>query len=521
MKWKAITISVLLGLSLTMFAQESNLNSNPNLFLLDSLAIDTFPPPRNLDGYTQDGAVRLWWEVPLLPDTLSKGLNLYQPLQKTNPEVESKNGNKYMAKDGRDIQVPFNFPQNANFVVPANLIGYNIYRNENFLDYLEYDGNDTTFYWDFSATYPAFYHYTVTALYDLAPAGMPGDTAESEPAGPKEFWVGYDFILPYWEEWSTGSFDPNLWTADSCWFIFGQEGNPEPAAGFQTNTVDTNYSHSLISYWINCHGIAEPYIDGDFFLEFDIKLVTPTSSGTEVLRIDIADSLDWQNILTLDNSNGSYDWEHIVVNITEEVKGKTTRLAFVAEGEDASNINAWYIDNINLYRKCNPPQDFHWAVPDQVLAWSPPLPHTPTKTEAPKELQGYRVYVESTMLGFTTDTFHVLDQYYGFGPYWVTALYEDCEGCSEGIFGSISQKENSIADKIRIWPNPGKGIVHIESPEAFSKLSIFSSHGKGIREYTGLRKSLLVDLSDQCSGLYFIVIKKGDQTMTKKILLRK
>lgn len=478
MKWKAITISVLLGLSLSMFAQESNLNSKNNLFLVDSISCDTFPPPRDLEGYSMWEYVELWWKRPVLPS----------------------------------------YPA----YTPINLLGYKLYRNGALHSYIPYLGNDTTFYSEI-LTYPYPYTYQVSALYSLQPCGIPGANEESSLEGPFEIYFQV-FILPFTESWCTGSFDPNLWTADSCWFIFGQEGNPEPAAGFQTNIVDTNYNHSLISFWINCWehpGTVDPYIDGDFFLEFDIKLVTPTSSGTELLRIDIADSLDWQNILTLDNSNGSYDWEHIVVNITEEVKGKTTRLAFVAEGEDASNINAWYIDNINLYRKCNPPQDFHWAVPDQVLAWSPPLPHTPTKTEAPKELQGYRVYVESTMLGFTTDTFHVLDQYYGFGPYWVTALYEDCEGYSEGIFGSISQKENSIADKIRIWPNPGKGIVHIESPEAFSKLSIFSSHGKGIREYTVQRKSLLVDLSDQCSGLYFIVIQKGDQTMTKKILLRK
>ena len=75
------------------------------MLLADSIACDTCPPPRNLDGMTQDDAANLWWQVPLLIDTI--------------------------------------ISNDTNYLVPTNLLGYNLYRNNLLLEYLEYIGEDT------------------------------------------------------------------------------------------------------------------------------------------------------------------------------------------------------------------------------------------------------------------------------------------------------------------------------------------------------------------------------------------
>lgn len=455
-----------------------------NIFISDSIAIDTFPPPRNMDGYTQDDAAYLWWEVPLLIDTII-----------------------------------FN---DTTFLNPANLIGYNLYRNEAFLDYIAYDENDTTSYWDFTTPYPGFYDYAVTALYDLTPAGLPGDTAESEPTPPKELWVGYEGMLPFVENWETGSFDPNLWTTDTCWDIIGSLGNPEPSAAFIGHPLDTNYQHPLISYWINCRdhpNTADPYIDGDFCLEFDVKLNANTSSGDELLIIQIADSLDWESIDTISNIGSSFDWETFKYNITLKVKGEMTRFTFVAEGQDASNINTWYIDNIRLYRYCNPPRDLHWVVFDTLMSWTAPLPHSDDTLKPTQALLGYDIYDDDSFLDFTTDTFYYFNNPAGYGPFYVGAKYEDCIPVSNEIFGPVRICERVHTNEIRIFPNPADDELNIHTDKKIDRLKVIGTSGTEYFQSFPANKQTKIKTTNLKDGLYILELGSGRKIYRQKFII--
>ncbi len=462
-----------------------NFPANDLFISSDSIACDTFPPPRNLDGYTQDDAIKVWWEVPLLP---------------------------------------MNSENSGGFFTPENLLGYKLYRNDDFLNYIEYDGEDTTTYWDFTLFYPDLYCYTVTALYDLGVCGLPGDTGISIFEGPFCAWGGYEGILPFVEDWNTGSFDPNLWTADSNWFINGQSGNPQPTAQFTESIIDTNYHSSLISYWINCKyppGTGNIYIDGDFWLEFDIKLDDNSMSGNEFLTVQLTDSIDWQTITEFSNEGGSFDWQFNKINITDLAKGNYIRISFVAEGQNATDINSWYIDNIMLYRQCNPPLDLQWLVFDESMAWSPPLPHTSDHSDISRELLGYNVYEITQFLDFTIDTFYVLDQSYGYGPYYVTAVYEDCEPASNPIFGPTGIDENLSNTEIKIFPNPAKDRISIRSDKVISRIQLIKSDGVLILDRNFQNSFVSLPLDNYPAGIYLLKIYQDNTVINRKLLLEK
>ena len=223
-------------------------------FKADSIACDTFPPPRNLEWLTFDNTIILWWEVPVLDTVVSS--------------------------------------------TPQNLIAYNIIKDGELLDSIPYIGEDTTYYYDY-LSYPTTHHYYVSALYDLTPCGFPGEVGESEYIGPAIACGFGAIILSFTEDWNTGSFDPNLWLHDTNWIVDGQYGNPLPTAAYISTWNDTNYRQGITSYWLDCRhhpGTFDPYIDGDFYLEFDSKLHNLYPTGTEFLKIEIQDSIGWQTI---------------------------------------------------------------------------------------------------------------------------------------------------------------------------------------------------------------------------------
>lgn len=444
----------------------------------DSLACDSFPPPRNLDGYTQDDAARLWWEVPLL-----------------NP--------------------------------PENLLGYNLYRNNQLLEYIEYDGADTTFYWDMNTPWYDLYTYYVTSVYDLSPCGFPGDTAESDPSNEKEFWIGIDFMLPFVEDWNTGSFDPNLWDAEENWSINGNYGNPLPATLFTGSQINETYAFRLSSYSINCRdhpGTSDPYVDGDFYLEFDIMLIDLDTCGIDRMRVQFIDtSMVYQTIAEFTDSTEGFTWESHKINITQHVKGEMIKIAFLAEGEEGStfNINYWYIDNIELYRQCNPPRELQWAVIDEIMSWHPPLPHTIVKDKGNKELQGYNIYYSDGQyhfLTFTTDTFHVLDQSYN--SYYVTAVYDDCEPASNELIGHVSIIEKTTESEINIYPNPADEMITISSSSSISQVKLINLSGQVLTEMESDKQEYQLNTSSLPNGIYIIEALVNDRIIRKKFVVR-
>ncbi|MEA3478229.1 MAG: T9SS type A sorting domain-containing protein, partial [Bacteroidota bacterium] len=258
--------------------------------------------------------------------------------------------------------------------VPDNLIGYKVYRDQDWIASIQYNGEDTSSYYD-TGLDPYTFQYDVSALYNLAAYGFPGETGESMLEGPLLIQVQYGYPLPFEETWSSGNFELNEWDHSGNWLISGHSGNPHPSAEFSWFPVLTNYKSSLTTYPLDGVNLSNPWIDGCIWLDFDLKLVDRNMSGTEKLGIEVGNDNGWFKIREFDNARGSFGWENLHTDISNYAAGEIFRIRFVAEGENSSDILSWSVDNIYVYRDCPPPSDLDLEVQNCVdinLTWHSP-----------------------------------------------------------------------------------------------------------------------------------------------------
>jgi hypothetical protein len=260
--------------------------------------------------------------------------------------------------------------------LPEGLIGYNIYRDGDFVDYVAHVGDSP----DVIQTYveqnlsPGIYAYTATAVYDLTSYGFPGEEDESMEEGPAMVVVDYCFDLEFMETWELGNFDANNWTTDGAnWSINGQTGQPAPAAEFTWDPIVTNYEIGLESYPLCAVGMTE----GKIYLDFDLKLVDVNPTGEEFLHAQVWnwDSQTWMTVESYSNIDGSFGWESKSINIKPQAMGKVFKIRFHAMGVNSLNILSWFVDNIHVYRMCDAPTDLTSTVENDnnvALNWVSP-----------------------------------------------------------------------------------------------------------------------------------------------------
>ncbi len=232
--------------------------------------------------------------------------------------------------------------------IPSNLIGYNIYRwGDSIARVVHHEEPPPLEYYDFDL-WPAVYEYTITAIYDLTPYGFTGE-GESMHEGPVYVTVSFGYPLPFFEPWDLGTFEANVWEHGDCgnWVINAQVGDPAPSAEFKWDEPLTYYRCPLISYPL----LGSEIIDGDIFVDFDLKLDDRYETGNERLTLSLWIDGQFYNVDDW-NNEGSFDWTTHSVEITTIAKGHDFRLAFIAEGDSSINIQAWYVDNIHVYRVC-------------------------------------------------------------------------------------------------------------------------------------------------------------------------
>lgn len=210
----------------------------------------------------------------------------------------------------------------------------------------------------------------------MEPYGMPGDTGESCIGGPVYISSGMYIILPFYEDWN-GGFEEKIWEVDNdSWIIDPDIGNPPKSASFVGDSGLLNYTGGLISFSLGPIDI----VDGSVFLEFDLKLNDLNQGGTEHLTVKILDDTTWYEIDNFSNS-GNIPWTHYQHDITDLTTTGCIRVGFFANGENSSNIEAWFIDNVYVYRLCAKPTnltaeaEFHQDYSITQLNWEPPDAH--------------------------------------------------------------------------------------------------------------------------------------------------
>jgi len=193
----------------------------------------------------------------------------------------------------------------------------------------------------------------------------------------------YVFDLPFIEDWEYHTFTHNLWEiSDDAWAIDIYNGNDGASAKFQGSSNQTNYTSTLTSNWLAGNDL---YV-GTVTLNFDVKLSDLMNNNTEYLYIKIFNGSSSIIIDSLSN-NGSFDWSSFSYNISNLVYGNDFKLIFDAEGASSTNIMGWYIDNIEVFRECEPPRNLNGRPADfrdlcSYIEWDAPemfIPVSPWK----------------------------------------------------------------------------------------------------------------------------------------------
>lgn len=104
-----------------------------------------------------------------------------------------------------------------------------------------------------------------------------------------------------------------------------------------------------------------------------------------------------------DNSDGSFGWRSDHLNIKAFSLNKVLKIRFLATGQKSSEISAWYIDNIAIYRNCFGVEELNldeyenqnellWVGPD----WCWPEIWLHWDDGPPKDGYGNMIYFNST-----------------------------------------------------------------------------------------------------------------------------
>jgi hypothetical protein len=261
-------------------------------------------------------------------------------------------------------------PQDSTGAVPPEFMGYNLYSDSSFITFLPPSTTSFNPGWP----YPSNITLELTALYDLTVFGYPDEIGESF-GSLTNYRVRYGYPLPFLEQWDTGTFETNNWTKEGeNWSVNDQAGNPAPVAEFTWDPVQTNYEFSLTSYPL----LADSLTEGKIFLDFDIKLDAAVSTGNELILVQLWnwENQVWNTVKTFSNLDGSFDWISEHINIKPTSLTQVFKIRFLARGENSINILGWFIDNIKVYRTCNPPTDLQLHPNGQLhgieLTWEKP-----------------------------------------------------------------------------------------------------------------------------------------------------
>lgn len=92
----------------------------------------------------------------------------------------------------------------------------------------------------------------------------------------------------------------------------------------------------------------------------------------------------------------------------------------------------------------------------------------------------------------------------------------------DGETGIKDVPEMDADGNIRIYPNPTKGIIHVEVQESQPvndlRIMLYDLSGKPVADYPGLRDNGVIDVSNQPKGVYILKIVLNNKVKTLKIV---
>jgi len=407
---------------------------------------------------------------------------------------------------------------------PFSLLGFNFYRDDEFLEYQPQTG-DSVYTHYFTAQPPGIHEYCITSACELANDGIPADTIESDPDCETVECI-YGFELPFGENWDLGSFSTSDWEISSGnWIISSDTGNSPPSALFEPEIPLTDYNETLESYYLNAYGMTE----GKIYLVYDLSLSATDTSGAEHFLIQVwnHESQEYATVRDYNNQDGSFGWTSDTIDIRPYSMDRVFRIRFVAQGESSSNINYWGIDNINVYRNC----DFTEGTLQSHLVNDTCIEleyiENPTRDLVSINLyllkDGELIYMDSFYDSFLYIYCVNESGEYCFLMTYVWASESDyCESnfteptCQQVI---INKLEDIKSYPVSFFYDPVNEIINVESMEPVDKIDVFDFAGRLVVSLTPGSSSFNFDVSYLNPGFYLARITSRHQAITRKFKL--
>ena len=444
--------------------------------------------------------------------------------------------------------------QSNDSIIAEGLSSFNLYRDSVIIANINYDNqstHDTISYLNVVAT-PGNYQYWITSVYELDSYGFPGETAESLWVGPENVEVAFGSVIPFIEGWDSGNFTLNNWTFNqnsSNWSINTQEGESAPSVEFSWEPLlENGYQSELISKYFNVSSLTE----GSLYLEFDLELIDRNTTGNEKFIVEVCNNDSCYAVAEFLN-DGRKSFVNQKIDITDYSFGNSIQMKFVATGENSSDIYAWRIDNIEVYRICAPPEDLtgdvYWDnYLENIIAevsWNTNLITNNTSSSCNKffiyrMLEGKAeftlydsvLYNDSVIQYYYYDT--ILNPYI-LHCYKVTAHYlsnsDECESVPANSFENPTYdylclrlellNNEVLAEAIIIYPNPAKDNISVKAQTKISEIELINSVGNTILYKTckGLNE-INFNVSGFAAGMYFIKVATVEDTYIRKIIIR-
>ena len=337
--------------------------------------------------------------------------------------------------------------------------------------------------------------------------------------------------IPFLEGFNQGNFSFGDWTFDPSqgnWNISSGIGNPAPAADFSWSgkSKSTDYSYAMVSRAIN----GTQWECSHLFLSFDIKLEDRFLTSTEMMTIEILYDNTWHQLGEFTN-NGSFGWVAETFNI-DDARGKAFMIRFRAHGADSYNILHWYIDNINVYGNCLPPEDLEQEATQNniTLTWTSPCANISGYNIFRSDSTGNPPFILLTPTPVTATTY--IDVPAGWSgedtyKYFVTAQQTDsttlsllCESAGSDTVTAafpVAIAEQGTAN-IRIYPNPAGDYVTIQCDIPITHVRMISGPGTTAMDVSYDSRKITLNIAAFSPGIYILELTTGEGKIYRKMV---
>jgi hypothetical protein len=249
-----------------------------------------------------------------------------------------------------------------------------------------------------------------------------------------------------------------------------------------------------------------------------------------MVNVSTDDGETWETIWQFSQIGEWLEWEWYVTTIDlSEYEGLPVKFAFQILADDNADVA---LDNIYLgdgiVKNSFGTVQVSESIGIPAVARSNPMTeglfNRTDKTGKAAVFANYTVYrndleIAQTVLNFYTDQNVPIGLY----DYYVTTTYSDPQGVSPP--SNIAQVEittglaKTAATAIKLYPNPGNGLVRVESDHIF-ELTATDIRGQVILKRTVEPPLSQIDLTHQKAGIYILQFKSGTEIEILKLIIR-